>query len=407
MSFLRFLSVHRVIIVVSVSLLFLFSLIVASMVVVSTQPAAVRESGSHLITVYDRGETQVFLSAAATVGEALKGAGIDIGAHDMVEPSLGEELIAGAYWVNIYRARPVVVIDGAVRMKTITPYQTGQQIAEDVGVRLYPEDGVTMTRSTDFTGEGAGVELTVTRSVPIVLDLYGKTTEVRTLGATVDEMLDEKGIALRECGRTSVAGMSPITKGMFVRVWCEGKQTVSLEEPLAFETEQIFDADRLVGYRSVSTKGRDGVQTASYEIEVHEGVEVSRVEIARIVTKPATKQVEVIGIKSYPFALTKSKGAQHFTDSRGVVHRETYYDLNMRRVMQSCGQGGYYTVRIDGVKVDRDGYVIVAANYGRYPKCSIVETSVGPGKVYDTGGFAQHHPDGFDIATDWSRPDGI
>jgi hypothetical protein len=75
--------------------------------------------------------------------------------------------------------------------------------------------------------------------------------------------------------------------------------------------------------------------------------------------------------------------------------------------MQACGQGGYYTVRVDGVKVDRDGYAIIAANYGRYPRCSIVETSVGPGKVYDTGGFAAVHPDGFDIATDWSRADGI
>jgi len=27
-------------------------------------------------------------------------------------------------------------------------------------------------------------------------------------------------------------------------------------------------------------------------------------------------------------------------------------------------------------------------------------------KVYDTGGFAATHPDGFDLATDWSRVDG-
>ena len=80
----------------------------------------------------------------------------------------------------------------------------------------------------------------------------------------------------------------------------------------------------------------------------------------------------------------------------------------MSVVMNACGQGGFYEVRAaDGIKVDRDGYVIIAANYGRYPRCSVVETSVGPGKVYDTGGFAVKHPDGFDIATDWTNNNGI
>ena len=58
------------------------------------------------------------------------------------------------------------------------------------------------------------------------------------------------------------------------------------------------------------------------------------------------------------------------------------------------------------MKVDKDGYVIVAANFGRYPRCSEVNTSVGRGKVYDTGGFAANNPEQFDIATDWSNRNG-
>ena len=115
----------------------------------------------------------------------------------------------------------------------------------------------------------------------------------------------------------------------------------------------------------------------------------------------------VIGIRNDGTGLTQSKGAQFWTDTKGVSHRETYYDLNMSVVMQSCGQGGHYSVRPDGAKVDNQGYVIVAANYANYPKCSIVETSIGPAKVYDTGGFAARFPYGFDLATDWSKPDGI
>ena len=115
------------------------------------------------------------------------------------------------------------------------------------------------------------------------------------------------------------------------------------------------------------------------------------------------KQVELIGNQSVN-GLSKSKGAQYFVDSRGVSHRETYYDLPMNGTMGRCG--GTYAIRSDGAKVDRDGYILVAANLSRYPYCSVVETSMGLGKVYDTGGFAAVHPDGFDLATDWTNYDG-
>lgn len=109
--------------------------------------------------------------------------------------------------------------------------------------------------------------------------------------------------------------------------------------------------------------------------------------------------------KPTPQSLTPSKGAQIFVDSNGVPHRETYYDLPMNIVIQHCGPGDY-TVRYDGAKVDKDGYVLVAASYRNYPKCSVVETSMGLGKVYDTGGFALRYPHGFDLATDWTNNNG-
>lgn len=107
-----------------------------------------------------------------------------------------------------------------------------------------------------------------------------------------------------------------------------------------------------------------------------------------------------------PDALTASKGAHVFVDGNGVAHRETYYDLPMNVVIRACGAGGSYSIRSDGAKIDQDGYVLVAANLVSYPRCSVVETSLGPGKVYDTGGFALRHPYGFDLATDWTNYNG-
>ena len=122
------------------------------------------------------------------------------------------------------------------------------------------------------------------------------------------------------------------------------------------------------------------------------------------------KKIEDEKVKFVPKAnaLTASKGAQVYVDNQGVAHRETYYDLPMNIVIGACGAGNSYTIRPeDGAKVDKDGYILVAANYSMYPRCSVVDTSMGPGKVYDTGGFALHHPYGFDLATDWTNFNGV
>ena len=369
--------------------------------------AGAQEQAGRLITVHDRGVTQVFLSTDETVGEALKANDIELDSHDTVEPGVTQELVASEYNVNIYRARPVVVVDGAVRIKTISPYQTARQIAKDVGIDLYDGDVVDVQPLSDFITDGAGLELKISRATPLVIDLYGKKTAIRTQAKTVGGMLKEKNIILGINGRVSVPLETPVLAGMEIRVWREGKQTVSVDQEIPVANQIVYDADRPLGYRAVQTKGVPGIRSVTYELEVKEGVEISRVEIANITTRNAVNQIEVIGLRNDGSGLTQSRGAQYYTDSKGVSHRETYYDLNMRVVMQSCGQGGQYSVRPDGAKVDAQGYIIVAANYGNYPKCTLVETSLGTGKVYDTGGFALRHPHGFDLATDWSSPDGI
>lgn len=126
-----------------------------------------------------------------------------------------------------------------------------------------------------------------------------------------------------------------------------------------------------------------------------------------IVSRAELEAPPQVSFQPKPNALTSSKGAHVYVDTDGVAHRETYYDLPMNVVIKSCGAAGTYTIRSDGAKIDQDGYILVAANLAAYPRCTIVDTSMGPGKVYDTGGFAVRHPYGFDLATDWSNHNGI
>lgn len=359
-----------------------------------------------LVTIHDRGKERVILTHAHSVKEALREAKLSIAPQDVVEPEVGSQLLATHYEINIYRARPVIVADGAIRQKIMTAAQTPDGVVAAAGIpELRKEDLAKFTASTTIAQDGATTLLTVERAIPITLQLYGKPAQVYSHAATVGSMLEEKGVKLSPEDSLSIDPHTPLAANMTVAIWRNGAQTATIEEPIAFSKRKILDNDQPVGYHKVQTPGSNGVRSVTYEITADNGRETGRKAIQAVTILEPKEQIEVVGAKPGPNALTKSKGAQQYTDSKGVVHRETYYDLNMNVVITACGGGGY-TVRADGAKVDKDGYILIAANYGNYPRCSIVETSMGLGRVYDTGGFAVRHPHGFDLATDWTNNDG-
>lgn len=260
-------------------------------------PVDALDRSGRLITIHDRGEEKVFLSEAGTVADALKDADITVDSHDAVEPALNEKLVASEYQINIYRARPVVVVDGPMRQKVVTAYQTAEQIVSDTDIELHAEDLMTVSRSEDIVSDGAGLQVVIDRATSFTLDLYGTKTKVRAQGPTVKDMLEQKGIQLEARDRASVPLSDPLVEGMNVRIWREGKQTVTREEKIKFGVQQIQDADQPVGYKKVKTPGKNGTRTVSYEIEVRDGKEVKRKEIASITKKKPVQQVEIVGIK--------------------------------------------------------------------------------------------------------------
>ncbi len=248
----------------------------------------------HLITIYDRGVEKVVLTDAKNIGDAIREADIDLEDKDRVEPARNEEIIAPEYQVNIYRARPVLIVDGVLRQRVITAYQTPEQIAKSVGIDLYAEDIATIGRVDNIT-EGFGEQLTITRATPIKLTLYGTTSDIRTQSKTVGDMLKEKSIKLSSADKIDSDLNKPISEGLSVKVWREGQQTITVKEPVDFDVEKIEDANRSVDYRFVKTAGEKGEKVVTYKITIIDGAEVSRREITSLVTKQSKKQVEVVG----------------------------------------------------------------------------------------------------------------
>jgi len=301
-----------------------------------------------LITIHDRNEEKVLLSDAETIGDALTAAGVTLDSHDAVEPAVTEKLVASEYQINIYRARPVTIVDGPMRTKIVTAYQTAEQIVKDSGITLYSEDITKLSRTDDILADGAGLQLSIDRAIPFSFTLYGAVSEARTQAATVGDMLKEKKIALGTNDRLSVAADTPVSAGMEVRVWREGKQTITAEEEITFTTESIKDADREVGYKAVRDAGQNGSRSVTYEVMIQDGKEVGRTEIASVTTKEPVKQVEVVGAKvsntfsgSFAEALGRLRACEsggNYANKKNPKYRGAYqYDYSTW-----ANYGGFY-----------------------------------------------------------------
>ena len=362
---------------------------------------------SHIVNLYVDDQESNAPTRATTVGEFIDKAHISINEGDKIEPDIKTPIDSDNFKINIYRAKPITIIDGANEIKLLSPQRNPELIAKNAGLTTYPEDTLKITTATNFVQDYIiGEKLTIGRATPVTISLYGlPAVTYRSHVKTVGELLKEKAI-IPEAGATVLPAQDTlITPNMPIFISKFGKTVATVEEPISFEIESVPDPSKSNGVTTITTPGIEGKRQVMYELTISDSKEVSRTKIHELIINYPQKQLQTRGTKPGN-GISRSKGANVFTDSKGVVHRETYYDLPMAIVMQQCGAGGQYSVREDGAKVDKDGYILIAANYSIYPRCSVVETSIGLGKVYDTGGFVRVHPHGFDLATDWTNNNG-
>ena len=263
----------------------------------ATKPAA--KADEKLVTIYDRGVEKTIVTKARTIREALKLAKFSIDERqDVVEPSLDSEMVAEKYNINIFRARPVTIVDGNKRLKITTAEQTPALIAKAAGIEVFEEDKTTLSNSDNMAVDGANMVMKIDRASMVNFVLYGKESVIRTHAKTVGELLKEKNIDPKKDDTLSVDRSAKIIPGMKIELWRNGKQTITAEEDVKFEVEKVQDANRDSGYREVKQAGENGKKNVTYEIEMKNGVEVSRKEIASVVTKEPKKQIEIVGTKS-------------------------------------------------------------------------------------------------------------
>ncbi len=255
-------------------------------------------SGEHLITIHDRGQERNVITKQDTLRNVFKEIGVLVDPNDIVEPGLDTKLQTSAYQVNVYRARPVTVVDGVYQTRIMTAYQTPKQIAKAANITLRDEDQQTLSMSDDLINDGASLVMTIKRATPVNLVLYGTPEQVYTQAKTVGDFMKEKNLKLASQDGMNATSQMPIISGMTLSIWRDGVQTQTRDEDVAFTTREIQDATQPVGYRNVTTAGTNGKKAVTYQVNIRNGQEIGRVALQSVVLDQPIEEVVVVGTKN-------------------------------------------------------------------------------------------------------------
>lgn len=197
-------------------------------------------AAAKFVTFYDDGEKLTVRTEARTVKEALDRAEITINEGDIVDPGLDTEINADNYYVNIHRARPVVIRDGSTEKYIMSASYDAATVATEAGVTVYDGDEIALVPNTDFLEAGAATVYEITRN---------------------------------------------------------GGRTVTVDEEIPFGEETVEDAEMDAGKTEVKQLGEVGLKRMYYEVNFVDGVEVSR-ELTKeeVVREPVTR-VTAVGTK--------------------------------------------------------------------------------------------------------------
>ena len=197
-------------------------------------------AAAKFVTFYDSGEKLTVRTEARTVREALDRAEIAVNEGDIVDPGLDAEINADNYYINIYRARPVVVRDGAMEKYIMSASYDAMAVAKEAGVTVYDGDEIALVPNTDFLEAGAATIYEVTRN---------------------------------------------------------GGRTVTEDVEIPFGEETVEDAEMDAGKTEVRQLGEVGTKRISYNVYYVDNVEVTR-EVAseEVVREPVTR-VTAVGTK--------------------------------------------------------------------------------------------------------------
>lgn len=302
-------------------------------------------SDAHIVFLFDNGHREVLDTKAKTVGELVVRLPLHLIAEDVVEPAYDTPIVEDNFRINVYRARPVVVIDNNVqRLITLTAQKSPRVVAQNAGLEVFPEDQANFQQGS-LKENIIGEKVVINRATPVAFNLYGTTLDIHTRSKTVGELLIERQVKLAQGDSVQPAPETPITSNIQVAVIRNGTQVATVTEAIPAPIQYVEDASLSFGTTAVRQAGSDGKRIVTYQIQTQNGKETSRNVIQQtIAAQPVTKivargkTIDISGDKSAVMAAAGiSSGDYGYVNF--VISRESNWNPNSRNASGCLGLG--------------------------------------------------------------------
>ncbi|MGH6657066.1 MAG: ubiquitin-like domain-containing protein [Actinocrinis sp.] len=325
------------------------------------------------VTVSVDGATRQIHSFASTVGAALASDNVNTGGHDLVSPAPSAGL-ADNSTITVKYGRPVgVTVNGKAEQVWVHSTTVGGALQE-LGVRTQGARFVSVSTDTPIARSGMAFSLFTMRHITFLVD--GKSDQMNTTDATVQQAMADAGISLHNQDTASVAMTSLPVDGQTISILRVTGTTEVKQEPIPYTVTKQDDPNSYVGATTVVTSGSDGVATVTYALQIVNGVKQKPKQVSRVVTKQPVAEVEKVGTKALPTNVSQLNWAalancESGGNPKAVDGSGTYYGLYQFSVStwSSLGGSGLPSNASASEQTTRAELLYQRSGSGQWPVC--------------------------------------
>ena len=262
------------------------------------------EATAHDVAITVDGTRQQVTTHGDTVGAALKAAGVQLGAHDLLVPTPDTKL-TDATTIVLRRGRQLALtVDGTQRDVWVTALSVDEALTQ-IGLRgngsLLSAD-----RSRQIPLKGFSLDVRTRKDVQ-VLD-GGKVRRTATNALQVSEVLAQLKLTVRHRDRLSVRPTAPVKDGMVIRITRTDGKRISEDLAIPFTTERRPDSSMYKGQTKTIRAGRVGVMHKTWMLTYTNGKLTGRRVASLVRTAAPVNAIVAFGTKERPYSVGGADG---------------------------------------------------------------------------------------------------
>jgi uncharacterized protein YabE (DUF348 family) len=240
----------------------------------------------------------------STVADVLDKQDIELGAHDVVVPSLGSQVSDGDHISVRYGRKLTVTVDGVTK-EYWTTATTVDAALKDLGIRA---DGAVLSASRSQPLGRGGLAMTVTMPKQVTVTADGRTRAVTSVAPQVSGVLTELGLTPGAKDIVSPGLTTPVKAGMKIVLKRVEVKKETATESIAYTTTKKKDDSLYVGQTKVVTAGKAGKKSVVREVTYVDGKKSKAKVLSTKVLSQPTAAVVRVGTKARPVATSSGSG---------------------------------------------------------------------------------------------------